>query len=111
MKNLVIALMLLAGVVHAEENISVPSDTKATYKLLSKQNVNGNLLVITKRVGPSGISFSAREIDCRNATFRYLSDGESIQALKANFRDTDSMSPLTKGSISTFVAIHACKKN
>ena len=93
----------------AGEMINVPTDTKASYELLMKQNIKGNLLVVTKRVGPSGTSFAAREIDCQNGTFRYLSEGDSMAAVKANVRDTERMAILTRGSISTYVAIHACK--
>ena len=108
-KTLFVVLMAIAGIAQAGERIPVPTDSKATYELVSKQNIKGRLLVITKRVGPSGTSFAAREIDCQNATFRYLSEGSSMDALRANVRDTDPMSPLTRGSISTYVAIYACK--
>ena len=93
----------------AGEMINVPTDTKASYELVTKQQIKGNLLVITKRVGPSGTSFTAREINCQNSTFRYLSEGDSMAELKSNVRDTDRMAPLTRGSISTYVAFHTCK--
>ncbi len=109
--KLITALILSVTALTAQagESVHVPTDSKAYYEMLLKKHINGRLLVVTKRVGPSGTSFAAREIDCQAGTFRYVGEGSSIESLMANVHDKDRMAVLTAGSISTYVAIHACK--
>lgn len=90
--------------------IPVWSDKKATYTDEGSGVLeNGNLWVITRRNGPSGLTFAKREINCRASTFRYMAEGTSI----ADLRDSDdhSMGDLTEGSISTLIAEYACRKH
>lgn len=111
MNKLITALVLSVTAITAQagESVYVPTDLKASYEMLINKPINGRLLVVTKRVGPSGTSFAAREIDCQAGTFRYVGEGSSMEALRANAHDKDRMAVLTAGSISTYVAIHACK--
>jgi len=108
-----LALILLAVPLMANAQIKIESHPgdKGTYYLISNQTIQGRNLVVSKRDGPSGTSFSAREIDCKNMTFRYVAEGETINAMKKNATtyQVGSMSSLVKGSASWFVAKAACK--
>lgn len=89
-------------------SIPVPSDPRATYTLVSRSWLsNGNLEVVTKRVGPSGTGYSRREINCSEMTFRYTAEGDTLADLNRPY-ESGAMGPLVPESISTYVARHAC---
>lgn len=91
-------------------SIPVWSDSKASYTDEGSGELdNGNLWIITRRDGPSGVSFSKREIDCRAETFRYLGEGDTRESISAT-ADVN-MGQLTESSISTLVSDYACKKH
>ncbi len=98
---------------HAQP-ISVPSDPGVSYRAVEiKAKPNGMVEILTRRQGPSGISFSLREIDCRNRSFRYLGEGdtrEEAARAEARNRPNNRMGQLTEGSISTHVANFACSR-
>jgi hypothetical protein len=105
-----ISLVVTLGQAIASETlISVPTDSKAKYFLLEKSEANGKVTIVTKRIGSLGTSYSKRLVDCNNKTFMYLGEGDSLEEMKKSKPDT-KMSPLTPGSISTYVANSACKK-
>jgi hypothetical protein len=105
-----IAALSIITPVSASNPIPVPSDPKARYSLISKKTMrNGNLEVISEREGPSGKSFSRREIDCNKMQFRYLGDGRTLQAASASSKSLDPMGPLSDRSISWYVARFVCK--
>ena len=103
-----LALTVVATSVQAATPVEVPSDPKASYAIVVK-NINGAKAVITQRKGPSGTSFSIREINCLNNTFRYMGEGDSIKEMIANVHDRDPMSRLVRGSISYYIVKAACK--
>lgn len=82
------------------KKLHVPSDPNANYYLLESIPVGNNLSIVTRRLGPSGESFSKREIDCKNTRFRYLGDGNSIEEMNAPY-DVKSMRLAKKGDIYT----------
>lgn len=88
--------------------ISVPSDPAANYTLISIEAAEGGLVSITnQRDGPSGRSYARRLVDCRDMTFRYTGDSDTLERL----RDTEpgaSLSPLFEGSISYHISRYAC---
>ncbi|MBE8157909.1 MAG: hypothetical protein HAW59_00710 [Betaproteobacteria bacterium] len=92
------------------DEFRVPSDPKAIYKLVLVKPTQGVLLVVSARKGPSGKSLAAREMHCKQKKFRYVGEGDDLQQLLKNIRDTDPMSPLVEGSISWHIAQRACKK-
>jgi hypothetical protein len=93
-----------------DEEISVPSDSGAQYKLISWNALpNGNREAVTFRHGPSGDSYARREIDCSAMTFRYLGEGTTLSEASVDHADA-SMGALTPESISTYVAEHVCSK-
>jgi hypothetical protein len=109
LRSVAVALIAAAGAAQAGPKISVPSDPRAAYELVSRSTLpNGRLSVVTKRSGPSGVSYSRREIDCRAMTFRYTGDGDSLAALDRPYAK-GTMGPLTPQSISTYVAQAACR--
>jgi len=91
--------------------VKVRSDPSASYHQLSVSKLaNGNLQVLTRRVGRSGTSFARREVNCRAMTFRYLGEGDTLpQAL----RDTPNRGQMTEAmstSISGEVSRFACTR-
>ncbi len=91
--------------------ISSPSDPNASYKIVKIDEMsNGNLEVISKRQGPSGISFARREISCSNYTYRYLGEGNTQAESEEDSSYIGEMSALTGTSASSDVANAACEK-
>ena len=105
-----IALVLCTSTTALAERVLVPSDPKATYDIEVMDVGQGKsaLFVVGKRVGPSGTSFTAREVNCVNATFRYMGEGDTFDEMKANINDRASMAPLVEGSISYYIVQAAC---
>lgn len=91
----------------AGDAISVPSDPGATYSLVSIDGRNP-VIVVTKRIGKSGQSFSKREIHCNNQTWRYLGTGDNIDAMNAS-RAAPELSVALEGSIAWHVVQYACR--
>jgi hypothetical protein len=95
---------------------TVPSDPHGKYEFLRiKQTDNGNVLIVTKRYGKitefdnDGISFTAREVNCKNGMFRYKGMGDTVEEMISNGKkDNSSFGPLTEESISSYVAGHGC---
>jgi hypothetical protein len=89
---------------------TIPSDPYGRYKFLKMSKMGTNLMVVTERIGKGGaLSYSTREINCNKGTFRYLATGDTIDEMTANFSKTrESMGALSEGSISSYVAGHAC---
>lgn len=106
-----LGLLAAASVANgAERVVHVPTDAQARYAILSVSTMrNGNLEVVTRRNGPSGESFSRREINCDQMTFRYTGEGDSLAELSSPY-SKGAMGPLTEGSISTYVARAACRR-
>lgn len=92
----------------AKRPIFVPSDPKASYYLIEKVPLGNNLSIVTKRAGPSGESFSKREIDCNQTKFRYLGDGRTIDEMNAPY-DVGSMRLAEKGDVYTKISYDILK--
>ena len=94
--------------------IKVPSDD-AKYAFVGKslKNENGNYWAKTIREGKSGKSFSIREIDCRDKTFRYVADGENwkemVTSIPKNLVISNPMTSLSEGSISWHISKSVCQ--
>ena len=107
MKTLVLLLAILATSAAAQQRLSVPSDSKATYLVLEKAGKGAVRTIITKRSGSSGESFSKREYDCSRSLVRYLGTGDTPQEMRAS-RPKDQLSPIVSGSIAYWVGVEAC---
>lgn len=91
------------------EPLSVPSDPRASYDVLSVERAPnaGEVFITTQRTGPSGSSFAKRLVNCQEQTFRYVGDADTFEELKAQNLE-GQMGPLVNGSISWFAAKYAC---
>jgi hypothetical protein len=95
----------------AGESVPVPSDPNASYRLLEWRAMpNGHREAVTRRDGPSGTSFSRREIDCSGRQFRYLGEGDTIEDARTDSASIGEMEDLVAGSISTEVSMFVCGK-
>ena len=121
----VVAISIFSGTKNSEakeENkttlYKIPSDLYGKYEFLSiKQLDNGNVFIVTKRYGKiteydnDGISFATREVNCKNGTFRYQGEGDTVEEMISNGKNhwaAVSFGPLTEESISSYVAGHGC---
>lgn len=114
----VLLLILAASVLHtfpamAQEKFTpkfmdVPSDSKATYLILDKYEDNHFKIIVTKREGASGVSYSKRMFDCSASEVRYLGTGDTLTELKLSNPDP-KMSPIQPNSIAYYVGLEACK--
>lgn len=106
--NLFITIMFFTPFLNAAEHkISIPSDSKAEYSVLSKGSLGDLKTIVTKRSGSSGVSYSERAYDCSNRTVKYLGSGETLEQMKASGADKN-MSEIFTGSIADFVGQEAC---
>jgi hypothetical protein len=109
--GLAIVCLLLAQVgTAAAQSISVPSDARARYEAVSViKRRDGLVEIITRRDGPSGISFARREVDCRRQLFRYIGEGDTLEEAKRPAPNPGRMAVLVEGSISYYVVRFACR--
>jgi hypothetical protein len=106
----VILAMASAGAFSAMEvPLRVPSDSKATYYILEKGGKGHMRTIVTKRVGPSGTSYSKRLFDCNQGTVKYLGTGDTLAQMNAGKPDA-KMTPVADGSIASYVGGAACAK-
>jgi hypothetical protein len=89
--------------------VSVPSDPRANYWILSKDKLeNGNLAVVTRRSGPSGESYARREIDCGAGTVRYLGEGDTLAQAQTDSANVGDMTVPVSESITGVITATAC---
>ncbi|UAL42837.1 hypothetical protein K8B83_18780 [Shewanella inventionis] len=93
----------------AEIKLNIPSDPKASYTVLEKSRSGDEAIIVTKRVGSSGTSFSKRLYNCSNETVKYIGSGETIDSMNASKPDA-KMAPIFEKSIAYYVGKEACKK-
>ena len=105
----VMAVLVSNSAAAAETTLAVPSDSKAKYFVIERGGTADNPTLVTKRVGPSGTSYSKRQFDCRARTWKYLGDGETVDEMKRSKPDKN-MAPLVSGSIADYLWRDACKR-
>lgn len=88
--------------------LSVPSDSKAEFFVLHKGGSGTQRTILTKRVGPSGVSYSERLFNCANNTAKYLGTGDSLAEMAASKADPN-MGLIVNGSIAYYIGLEACK--
>ncbi len=103
-----LSLIISASALAAEKPLSVPSDSKAQFFVLEKGGKGAERTIVTKRVGPSGTSFSKRLYNCTGSTVKYLGTGDSLAEM-ASSRADPKMGPIVQGSIAYYVGVEACK--
>jgi hypothetical protein len=95
----------------AETSVVVPTDSKARYAIIDVKSVDvEHIEVISRRDGPSGTSFAKRLVNCKEATFKYLAEGDTMVDL-ASSKPDETMAELTEGSISAYISMYACQLN
>lgn len=106
--GLIVLALGSASVAAAEKPLAVPTDPRAKYTVVDiKMGADGNIEIVTHRIGPSGESYSKRLVNCRINKFKYLGDGDTIAEMNAS-KPSPNMSPLVEGSISDYVVKYAC---
>ncbi|WP_230467978.1 hypothetical protein [Biostraticola tofi] len=88
--------------------LHIPTDIKAEYTVLEKGGKGNFKAIVTKRVGPSGTSFSKRLYDCSNHTVKYLGEGDTFEEMQSSSPHSD-MAPIFDESIADYVGREACK--
>lgn len=101
-------LVPLSGLA-AEVPLSIPTDAKANYTILEVGGEWPNRTIVTKRVGPSGTSYSKRLYNCSNNTVKYLGSGDT-HADMAKSKADPKMAPIIPQSIADYVGRRACKR-
>jgi hypothetical protein len=86
---------------------TVPSDARANFYILEKGNQGNERVIVTKREGPSGTSYSKRLYNCADHTVKYLGTGDSLEAMDVSPADP-AMGPIVEGSIAYYVGLQAC---
>lgn len=104
--GLACALQIAAAYAEGTE-ISIPSDSKARYFILSIGGTTFEPTLLTKRVGPSGVSYTEAVYDCRARTWKYLATGDTMEEMKRSKPDM-KMGPLVEGSIAWYKWVYAC---
>ena len=89
------------------EPVSIPSDAAAQYFILERGGTPAMPTLLTRRVGPSGTSYSKRVFDCAARTVKYLGNGDTLAELATSAPDPD-MGPLVEGSIADVLSQKAC---
>lgn len=105
----VVVMVLSLAASATEMEVSVPTDQKAKYTVIEVGGKWPHRIAITKRVGPSGVSYSKRLYDCVNNDFKYLGDGGTLAEMIKSKPDPN-MSPLVLHSISYYIGLEACKR-
>jgi hypothetical protein len=93
----------------AETQLPVPSDAKAQYSVLEVGGAWPKRTIVTRRVGPSGTSYSRRAYDCTHHTVKYLGEGDSLAEM-ARAKPDQEMAPIVPESIADHVGRAACKR-
>lgn len=92
----------------ADQLVNVPSDSKAKYYVLEKSGKDTQRVILTRRVGPSGTSFSKRLYNCAERTVKYLATGDTLADL-AQSKPDPKMGPILEGSIAYYIGLEACR--
>jgi len=90
-------------------SFSVPADARAKYVVVGEVVVNteGYATITTERQGPSGTSYTIREVDCSRMLARYTADADTLE--EASSQNFDSkFGPLVAGSSTDTAARYAC---
>ncbi len=89
--------------------IDVPSDPGAAFYLMDKVTDQGaSRIIITRRIGSSGESWSRRIFNCTDYTVKYLGSGATRAAMDAS-RPDPNMTNVLPGTIADDVGRAACR--
>jgi hypothetical protein len=89
--------------------IYVPWHKSTRLTALEQKSVGPDLVdIMTRRDGKSGTTYVLRRIDCAAREFQYLGEGITEQQAREGHAADTKKNRLTEGSISFYVAAHAC---
>lgn len=103
----------------ANDKFTIPTDPDVTYTVIHKAKVGDSAVLATIRNSKiGGISMSSRLFNCTTGTFKYLADEDGAEnsdrfmqkhnAAMDNLNES-GMSPVSSGSISSYLLGYACK--
>jgi hypothetical protein len=90
-----------------QDGIRIPTDSGASYAVLSRGGTARLPTLTTRRSGSSGVSYAKRQFDCGAHTFAYLGEGEDLSDVQGS-TSSSAMSDLVEGSISDYWWHYAC---
>jgi len=85
----------------------VPGDPENSHIYIAVTWEDGNLEIVTRRVGRRGETFVQREINCREGLVRYLGQGHTVDEMNADHRNYH-FEPIDPNAISGHIAEYAC---
>jgi hypothetical protein len=91
----------------AETRFAVPSDPDAQYYVLDRGGSGTERTIVTKRVGPSGTSYSKRLYNCTSRAVKYLGGGDTLERMLSSSANA-GMTPIVAGSVADYVGRIAC---
>lgn len=103
-------LAVLSSSASAKETpLVVPTDAKAKYAILEVAGAWPSRTIITRRVGPSGTTYSKRLYNCANNTVKYIGTGDTLEEM-ARSKPDPKMAPIVPEAIADYVGRRACKR-
>lgn len=93
----------------ATEMLNVPSDTKGRFEVLEVGGTWPNRTIVTRRSGPSGVTYSKRLYDCSGRRVKYLGAGDTLEEMQQSRADSN-MAEIVPRSIAYYVGQRACRK-
>ncbi len=89
-------------------DFSVPSDSNAQYFIIERGGTMNEPIIVTRRVGSSGESYSKRIYNCLENTVKYLGSGSTLVVMN-NSKPAPKMALIVDNSIAYHVKLQACK--
>lgn len=90
-------------------SIPVPSDPSAIYTAVENGSHNGLPMLISKREGKSGVSYTKKAFDCASQQAMTLGDSDTPDGLDRSISD-NKMYDVMEGSITYWQWAYACGK-
>ena len=110
-KNILLVCLggsFFSGPVIGAPPLQVPTDPSAEYEAISSSLLaDSTVVIVTKRVGRSGTSYSKRKVDCVAGTAMYLGDGSSMEEMNSSTPDKRMSKPIPE-SITFYISSYAC---
>lgn len=92
---------------HCNRPLIVSSDPRADYCEIDRGGTADHPTLTSRRVGPSGTSYSIREFDCTNRTWKYLGTGDTLDEAQSG-KGAGWASNLVDGSIEASLFRQTC---
>lgn len=97
--------------------LPIQADTKSTYWVLENNKIDNLNIIITKRIGSSGIGYSKRLIDCSNKKLKYLSSVNgsrglfyAIDKINDHTNQDKNMYLASKGTVAYEIVSYVCDR-